>query len=85
MTWAPVSLLLGALLLRADRVKVWRMGCVMRSTGSEAMNKSLEIAIQEVSRTGVTSRQTENGDDELSANSLDTLLGRASDKVKARN
>ena len=58
----------------------------MRTTRSEATNKSLEMDIgrnaHELSHASATFRQSENGDDEISANSVDTLLGRVSERSR---
>ena len=58
----------------------------MRTTRSEATNKSLEMDIgrnvHELSHASATFRQSENGDDEISANTVDTLLGRVLESSK---
>jgi hypothetical protein len=58
----------------------------MRTTGSEATNKSLEMDIErnvhDLSRVSATVRQPEDGDDEMSANRLDTLLGLVSESSR---
>jgi hypothetical protein len=58
----------------------------MRTTGSELPNKSLEMDIErnvhELSRAGVTFRQSDSGEDEMSATGVDTLLGRVSESSR---
>ncbi|MFY9835439.1 MAG: hypothetical protein WAK55_03040 [Xanthobacteraceae bacterium] len=58
----------------------------MRTTGSELPNESLEMDIErnvhELSRAGVTFRQSDNGEDEMSATGVDTLLDRVSESSR---
>jgi hypothetical protein len=58
----------------------------MRTAGSELTNKSLEMDIErnvhELPRDGDTFRRSENGNDEMSANGADTLLGRVSESSR---
>jgi hypothetical protein len=58
----------------------------MRTAGSELTNKSLEMDIernvQELSRAGGILSQSENGEDQISATGVDTLLGRVSESSR---